>query len=148
MNLRWPRSDNAGVAIPNFNAQGLSSTPVWQTTAHTDTRDYKTITWEITISDKDTATKLYFMPYWSTKTSSPTLPSGSGPGDFFRQATEVIAAGAAAESAYLPEFDLSGLTAPFTIQLTLPVIAPAAAIAVYVDAGTPTCTSLKVWRGN
>lgn len=133
------RSDASGTDV-----LGTAGTPQVLGTADTyfaqsgatDTRDYDTAVWYVTVTDKGTATSITVKVEW--------LEDGSNLGP---QGTEDILSGASTLSVYEASYDISGETAPFNLPvIPLDVIGPAAKVSVKADAGTTTQIYTRVWR--
>ena len=132
------RSDEAGA-----NAIGSSASPVtlgadtYEAQAgFTPTRDFRDCAWHVTIPNKGTATKVTVKVEWSEDSSN-----------LSQQGSELIAAGVSVLSAFVQEYDVSALVAPFNLPaLLLPTTAPNAKVSVKADIGTTTTVYVRAWR--
>lgn len=131
------RSDASGQAMTGVGTSGSPATYGISYTTQTDStdlRDYGDATWYVYITNKSTATKITVKVDFSEDDSN-----------FGQQHSEVIAAGAATESPYEAEFDISALSATLVLPLSLRVMGPKSRVSVKADQGTPQ-GYVTVWR--
>lgn len=133
------RSDANGTAV-----LGDVGSPVVLSSANTyfyqsgvtDTRDYDTAVWYVTVAAKGTATSVTVKISW--------LEDGTNLGP---QGTEDILSGASTLSVYEATYNIASETAPFNIPvIPLNVIGPNAKIAIKADVGITTQVYARVWR--
>jgi hypothetical protein len=142
--LRYTQGVNVRSDATGTDVIGSSGAPVTLTPADTyqaqsgftDTRDFSTAVWYVTIPAKGTATKITVKIEWSEDASN-----------LSQQGSESITSGVSTLSEYIAEYDISLESAPFNLPaIVLPVAGPNAKVSVKSDLGTTTTTYVRVWR--
>ena len=130
-------ADAAGVDVI-----GSSATPAVIGTSYTvqagftDVQGYKQAAWYVRVTDKGTATRLDVAIDWSEDGVN-GAPQGA----------ESIAAGISTLNVYEAQYDISALTAPFSLPvIALPVIGPDVRVQIKADTGSTTEAYVRVVR--
>lgn len=96
----------------------------------TDVSGHKQCTWYVIIASRDVAT---------TQINVRIDWTADGGSLFSTQGTESISSGASTLSLYEAQYDVTGLTGPFSLPpISLPVVAPQVRVRVGADAGSTT----------
>tara|TARA_R110002126_G_scaffold70402_2_gene177187 strand:- start:1234 stop:1662 length:429 start_codon:yes stop_codon:yes gene_type:complete len=136
MNRLYARSDGAGTDILGTNAspEVLGVADTYESSSYLDVRDYRSVSFFTRVTTRDAATTLMTVVVeWSMDAAT----------DFPQGAEDVAATGVATNTSYVGEYDVTGLSAPFSLQM-LPLPAEASNVKYSIKANLGTTTAVHV----